>query len=64
MYLNEIVVVNVMYIYGLIVIVFIKICYGGFVKVVGMCVFIILYGFGYCKMVIVVDEDVDLFNLL
>lgn len=60
----EVQVVNVMYIYGLLVIIFIKKCYGGFVCVVGLWVMIIFYGFGYVKMVIMVDEDVDLFNLL
>ena len=36
--------------------------YGGFAKAVA-CALTTLHGLGYCKVVILVDEDVDLFNL-
>lgn len=62
-YPNEIVAVNAMYTHGLIAIVSTKTRYGGFAKAVGMRALTTPYGLGYCKMVIVVDEDVDPFNL-
>ncbi|MFU2199378.1 phenolic acid decarboxylase BsdC [Bacillus subtilis] len=62
-YPNEIVAVNAMYTHGLIVIVSTKTRYGGFAKAVGMRALTTPHGLGYCKMVIVVDEDVDPFNL-
>lgn len=62
-YPNEIVAVNAMYTHGLIAIVSTKSRYGGFAKAVGMRALTTPHGLGYCKMVIVVDEDVDPFNL-
>ncbi|MFC7391969.1 non-oxidative hydroxyarylic acid decarboxylases subunit C [Scopulibacillus cellulosilyticus] len=60
---NEIVAVNAMYTHGLLAIVSTKSRYGGFAKAVGMRALTTPHGLGYCKMVIVVDEDVDPFNL-
>ncbi|MGF3515538.1 MULTISPECIES: phenolic acid decarboxylase BsdC [Bacillus amyloliquefaciens group] len=62
-YPNEIVAVNAMYTHGLIAIISTKTHYGGFAKAVGMRALTTPHGLGYCKMVIVVDEDVDPFNL-
>ncbi|MGR3184971.1 phenolic acid decarboxylase BsdC [Bacillus subtilis] len=62
-YPNEIVAVNAMYTHGLIAIVSTKTRYGGFAKAVGMRALTTPHGLGYCKMIIVVDEDVDPFNL-
>ncbi|WP_071392135.1 MULTISPECIES: phenolic acid decarboxylase BsdC [Bacillus amyloliquefaciens group] len=62
-YPNEIVAVNAMYTHGLIAIISTKTRYGGFAKAVGMRALTTPHGLGYCKMVIVVDEDVDPFNL-
>ncbi|MGY0431527.1 phenolic acid decarboxylase BsdC [Bacillus rugosus] len=62
-YPNEIVAVNAMYTHGLIAIISTKNRYGGFAKAVGMRALTTPHGLGYCKMVIVVDEDVDPFNL-
>lgn len=62
-YPNEIVAVNAMYTHGLIAIVSTKTRYGGFAKAVGMRALTTPHGLGYCKMVIVVDEDVDPLNL-
>ncbi|MDM5300465.1 phenolic acid decarboxylase BsdC [Bacillus subtilis] len=62
-YPNEIVAVNAMYTHGLIAIVSTKTRYGGFAKAVGMRALTTPHGLGYCKMVIVVDEDIDPFNL-
>ncbi|MEC1529206.1 phenolic acid decarboxylase BsdC [Bacillus spizizenii] len=62
-YPNEIVAVNAMYTHGLIAIVSTKTRYGGFAKAVGMRALTTPHGLGYCKIVIVVDEDVDPFNL-
>ncbi|MCY8519454.1 phenolic acid decarboxylase BsdC [Bacillus atrophaeus] len=62
-YPSEIVAVNAMYTHGLIAIVSTKTRYGGFAKAVGMRALTTPHGLGYCKMVIVVDEDVDPFNL-
>ncbi|MGC1138528.1 phenolic acid decarboxylase BsdC [Bacillus sp. B38] len=62
-YPNEIVAVNAMYTHGLIAIISTKTRYGGFAKAVGMRALTTPHGLGYCKVVIVVDEDVDPFNL-
>lgn len=62
-YPNEIVAVNAMYTHGLIAIISTKTRYGGFAKAVGMRALTTPHGLGYCKLVIVVDEDVDPFNL-
>ena len=51
-----------MYTHGLIAIISTKTRYGGFAKAVGMRALTTPHGLGYCKMVIVVDEDVDPFK--
>lgn len=60
---DEIVAVNAMYTHGLVCIVSTKKRYGGFAKAVGMSAMTTRHGLGYCKLVIVVDETVDPFNL-
>jgi vanillate/4-hydroxybenzoate decarboxylase subunit C len=60
---NEIAAVNAMYTHGLIAIIAINQRYGGFAKAVGMRAMTIPHGLGYCKFVILVDADVDPFNL-
>jgi vanillate/4-hydroxybenzoate decarboxylase subunit C len=60
---EEIVAVNAMYTHGLVAIISTKRRYGGFAKAVGMRALTTPHGLGYCKLVIVVDEDVDPFNL-
>jgi 4-hydroxybenzoate decarboxylase len=55
--------VNAMYTHGLLVIVSTATRYGGFAKAVGLRTMTTAHGLGYCKVVIVVDEDVDPFNL-
>ena len=52
-----------MYTHGLVVIVSTKKRYGGFAKAVGMRVLTLPHGLGYAATVIVVDDDVDPFNL-
>ena len=59
----EVVAVNAMYTHGLIVIVATKTRFGGFAKGIGMRVLTTPHGLGYAKMVIVVDETIDPFNL-
>lgn len=59
----EVQAVNAMYTHGLVVIVSTKKRYGGFAKAVGMRVLTTPHGLGYAATVIVVDEDVDPFNL-
>ncbi|MGW2169498.1 non-oxidative hydroxyarylic acid decarboxylases subunit C [Streptomyces sp. NPDC001705] len=59
----EVQAVNAMYTHGLVVIVSTKVRYGGFAKAVGMRVLTLPHGLGYAATVIVVDEDVDPFNL-
>ena len=59
----EVVAVNAMYTQGLLAIVSVKQRYGGFGKAVGMRAMTTPHGLGYCKVVIVVDETVDPFNL-
>ncbi|MBW8703463.1 Phenolic acid decarboxylase subunit C [Streptomyces sp. MBT84] len=59
----EVQAVNGMFTHGLVVIVSTKKRYGGFAKVVGMRVLTTPHGLGYAATVIVVDEDVDPFNL-
>ena len=39
------------------------VCYGGFARAVGLRAMTTPHGLGYVKMVIMVDEDVDPFNL-
>jgi vanillate/4-hydroxybenzoate decarboxylase subunit C len=59
----EIVAVNALYTHGLVVIVSTKLRYGGFAKAVGMRVLTTPHGLGYAKVVIVVDDTIDPFNL-
>jgi vanillate/4-hydroxybenzoate decarboxylase subunit C len=59
----EVQAVNAMYTHGLVVIVSTKKRYGGFAKAVGMRVLTTPHGLGYAATVIVVDEEVDPFNL-
>jgi|ERR1039458_6834990 4-hydroxybenzoate decarboxylase len=59
----EIVAVNAMYTHGLVAIVSTHQRYGGFAKAVGMRAMTTPHGLGYCKFVIMVDADVDPFNL-
>jgi vanillate/4-hydroxybenzoate decarboxylase subunit C len=59
----EIVAVNALYTHGLVVVVSTKIRYGGFAKYVGLRVLTTTHGLGYAKVVIVVDQDVDPFDL-
>jgi len=59
----EVVAVNALYTHGLVVVVSTKIRYGGFAKYVGLRVLTTTHGLGYAKIVIVVDEDVDPFDL-
>lgn len=59
----EVVAVNALYTHGLVVIVSTHVRYGGFAKSVGMGVLTTPHGLGYAKIVIVVDEDIDPFNL-
>ena len=59
----EVQAVNAMYTHGLVVIVSTKTRYGGFAKAVGMRVLTTPHGLGYAATVIVVDDDVDPFNL-
>jgi UbiD family decarboxylase len=55
--------VNAMYTHGLVVIVSTHTRFGGFAKEVGMRVLTTPHGLGYAATVIVVDEEVDPFNL-
>jgi 4-hydroxybenzoate decarboxylase len=59
----EVQAVNALYTHGLVVIVSTKKRYGGFAKAVGLRVLTTPHGLGYAATVIVVDEDVDPFNL-
>ncbi|QIY69192.1 non-oxidative hydroxyarylic acid decarboxylases subunit C [Streptomyces sp. RLB1-33] len=59
----EVQAVNAMYTHGLVIIVSTRKRYGGFAKAVGMRVLTTPHGLGYAATVIVVDEDVDPFNL-
>lgn len=59
----EVEAVNALYTHGLVVIVSTKVRFGGFAKGVGMRVLTTPHGLGYAKMVIVVDETIDPFNL-
>lgn len=60
---NEIAAVNAMYTHGLVTIIATKQRYGGFAKAVGMRAMSTPHGLGYCKVVILVDAEVDPFNL-
>jgi vanillate/4-hydroxybenzoate decarboxylase subunit C len=59
----EIVAVNAIFTLGFIVIVSTKRRYGGFAKAVGLSVMTTPHGMGYAKIVIVVDETVDPFDM-
>jgi 4-hydroxybenzoate decarboxylase len=59
----EVQAVNATYTHGLVVIVSTKKRYGGFAKAVGMRVLTTPHGLGYAATVIVVDEDVNPFDL-
>lgn len=60
----EVQAVNAMYnTHGLLVIISTKKRYGGFARAVGLRAMTTPHGLGYVKMVIMVDEDVDPFNL-
>lgn len=59
----EVQAVNAMYTHGLLAIISTKKRYGGFAKAVGVRAMTTPHGLGFLKMVIVVDEDVDPFNL-
>ena len=60
---NEIFAVNAMYTHGLVAIISTASRYGGFAKAVAMHTLSTPHGLGYCKVVIMVDADVDPFNL-
>jgi vanillate/4-hydroxybenzoate decarboxylase subunit C len=59
----EVIAVNALYTHGLVLIVSTKVRYGGFAKSVGLRVLSTPHGLGYAKVVIIVDEDVDPFDL-
>lgn len=59
----EVQAVNAMYTHGLAVIISTRKRYGGFAKAVGMRAMTTPHGLGYVAQVIVVDEDVDPFDL-
>jgi vanillate/4-hydroxybenzoate decarboxylase subunit C len=59
----EVVAVNALYTHGLVLVVSTKTRYGGFAKAVGLRVLSTTHGLGYAKVVIIVDADVDPFNL-
>jgi len=59
----EVQAVNAMYTHGMLAIISTRKRYGGFAKAVGMRAMTTPHGLGYVKVVIMVDEDVDPFNL-
>ncbi|OIK02854.1 phenolic acid decarboxylase [Streptomyces sp. MUSC 14] len=59
----EVQAVNAMYTHGLMVIISTAKRYGGFAKAIGMRAMTTPHGLGYVSQVILVDEDVDPFNL-
>ncbi len=59
----EVIAVNALYTHGLVVIVSTRTRYGGFAKAIGLRVLTTTHGLGYAKVVIVVDADVDPFDL-
>jgi hypothetical protein len=59
----EVVAVNAMYTYGLVVSISTEHRVGGFARTVGMRVMTTPHGLGYAKIVIVVDETVNPFDL-
>ena len=60
---SEVVAVNAFYTHGLVVIVSTHSKVGGFGKSVGLRVLTTPHGQGYAKVMIVVDDDVDPFDL-
>jgi 4-hydroxybenzoate decarboxylase len=59
----EVVAVNAIYTHGLVVIVSTKVRLGGLAKAIGLRVFTTPHGLGHAKVVIVVDENVDPFDI-
>lgn len=59
----EVIAVNALYTHGLVLIVSTKVRYGGFAKSVALRVLSTPHGLGYAKVIIVVDADVDPFDL-
>ncbi|MDH6449938.1 MULTISPECIES: non-oxidative hydroxyarylic acid decarboxylases subunit C [unclassified Streptomyces] len=59
----EVQAVNAMYTHGMVNIISTKVRHGGFGRVVGLRALTTPHGIGYSKLVIVVDETVDPFNL-
>jgi vanillate/4-hydroxybenzoate decarboxylase subunit C len=59
----EVAAVNAMYTQGLLGIISVNQRFGGFAKAVGMRAMTVPHGLAYCKVIILVDEDVDPFNL-
>ena len=59
----EVVAVNAMYTQGLLGIVSVEQRFGGHAKAVGMRAMTTPHGLAYCKVIIVVDDDIDPFNL-
>jgi 4-hydroxybenzoate decarboxylase len=59
----EVQAVNAMYTHGLLAIISTRKRYGGFAKAVGMRAMTTPHGLGYVKTVIMVDEDIDPFDL-
>jgi UbiD family decarboxylase len=59
----EVQAVNATHTHGLLAIISTKKRYGGFAKALGTRAMSTPHGLGYCKIVIIVDEDVDPFNL-
>ncbi|MVO88535.1 UbiD family decarboxylase [Streptomyces sp. p1417] len=59
----EVVAVNAMYTHGLVAIVSTRSRVGGFARAVGLRLTTTPHGLGYCKVVVVVDENVDPFDL-
>lgn len=59
----EVQAVNAMYTHGMLAIISTKKRFGGFARAVGMRAMTTPHGLGYVKMVIMVDEDVDPFDL-
>jgi 4-hydroxybenzoate decarboxylase len=55
--------VNAMYTHGLVAIISVRPRAGGFARAVALRALTVPHGLGYCKMVIVVDDTVDPFNL-
>ncbi|MCW2888196.1 MAG: vanillate/4-hydroxybenzoate decarboxylase subunit [Streptosporangiaceae bacterium] len=59
----EVTAVNAMYTQGLLGIISVKQRFGGFAKAVGLRAMTVPHGLAYCKVIILVDDDVDPFNL-